>query len=385
MRRTFALLFAVMVGFSASNWMLIPILPLYLQELGASAVHVGWVVGSFSVGVLVVRPITGRVMDRRGRRLVLVLGSIIAAAMAPLYLIFTSLVVLTFVRIVQGVGLSAHTGAATTIVADISPPERRTEYMGYISVAGIVGVAFAAPLAVELTNRYGYNVVFVTAMVLAAASAVGALALREPAHERYVTERPAYRSAILRRAVVVPSATLFLATFTMGAMLAFLPILLEERRPEDFGWFFVVNALAAVASRILAGRIARTSGDRPLIIGGLLIHAAGLAVLPMIHGFGSMVLAAILLALGFAAFWPALYGVVANATTDRSRGMVLSVFLAAFDLGMAVGGLGSGAIVERIGIPSMLTAMGLVPVAAATFFALTLRTRPETPAWVSTA
>lgn len=384
MWRPFALLFAVMVGFFLSVSMLIPILPLYLQELGASAVHVGWIVGSFSIGVLVVRPVLGRILDTRGRRLVLVLGSVIATLMAPLYIVFTSLFALILVRIVHGIGLSAHTSAATTLVADLAPPERRTEFMGYLSAASIGGMAIAAPLAVELANRYSYQTVFVTATAFAAASVVGAMALREPAHERHEAEPIEYRPAILRRVVVVPSITLFLATFTMGGTLAFLPILLEERRPEDFGWFFVVNAVVALVSRVLAGRIARTSRDRQLIVGGLLIHAAGLAVLPAIHGFGSMVFAAALSALGFAAFWPGLYGLVVNATGDRARGMVLSVFLGAFDLGMAVGGLGSGSIVERIGIPAMLTALALVPVIAVTFFTLSLRGRPKAPAWVST-
>ena len=69
--------------------------------------------------------------------------------------------------------------------------------------------------------------------------------------------------------------------------------------------------------------------------------------------------------LGFGIYQPAVYSFVTNAASERTRGMVLSFFLGAFDLGMSAGGLAAGGLVAIAGIPAMLRIMAIVPVIAA--------------------
>ena len=93
-----------------------------------------------------------------------------------------------------------------------------------------------------------------------------------------------------------------------------------------------------------------------------------MAFVPFIHDTLSMIIPAVLLGVGFSAYQPAVYGIVANAASDRTRGMVLSVFLAAFDTGMSLGGLVSGPIVAAYGIPRLIQGLAAVPLAAAAVF-----------------
>jgi predicted MFS family arabinose efflux permease len=368
-----------MVGFFVSIGLLIPTLPLYVRDLGGSPVDVGLIVGVFSFGVLVVRPVVGRLLDTRGRRVVLILGGALAAAMAPLYLWLTAVALLVAVRVIHGVGLSAFTGGWVTLATDLSPPERRTEFMGYLSAGTTLAFAVGAPVGIEIANRFGYTALFWTVAGTAVASAVLAAALREPKRLSTVAQPAHYRAAISRRQVVVPSATLLLTTLTVGAVFAFLPILLEQRRPGDFSLFFIVHAITSVVVRVVIARVARTVGDRPMVWSGLLIHALGIASLPLIQGRASMVGAAVLFGMGFAILWPALYGLVANDVSEGARGMVLNFFLAAFDLGMGLGGLVSGPIVARAGIPALMNGMAVVPLVAVALFLVGLGWRSETP------
>lgn len=369
-----------MVGFFVSVGLLIPTLPLYVRDLGGSPVDVGLVVGVFSFGVLVVRPVVGRLLDTRGRRMMLILGAALAAVMAPLYLWLTAVALLVAVRIIHGVGLSAFTGGWVTLVTDLSPPERRTEFMGYLSAATTLAFAVGAPVGIEIANRFGYPALFWTVAATAVASAALAAALREPERVSELSQPGHYRAAIARRQVVVPTATLLLATMTVGAVFAFLPILLEQRRPGDFSLFFVVHAITSVVVRVVMARVARTVGDRPMVWGGLVLHGLGIASLPLIQGRASMLGAAVLFGIGFAILWPALYGLVANDVSERARGMVLSFLLAAFDLGMGLGGLVSGPIVARAGIPALMNGMAVVPFVAVALFLVGLGWRAEAPA-----
>lgn len=376
-RKDLALLFAALGTFFLSMSMLLPTLPLYVRDLGGSPVDVGLVVGIFSVGVLAVRPFVGRAVDTRGRRPVLLVGSLVVTAMAPLYIALTALAMLMAVRVVHGAGLSAFTSASTTLVTDLSPPERRTEYLGYLSISSILAFAVGPLLGIEIAGRLGYPALFLAVGFCSLLSAgCGSLLSRHP--RPAADEEPIdYRGAILRRSVLVPTASLLLVTLAHGGVFAFLPILLEQRLPSNFGVFFLAYAGASLALRAAAGWISRHWGDGPMVWGGLVAYAAGLALLPAISGLGSMIAAAMLFGLGFGAYQPAVYGLVANAASDRTRGMVFSVFLGAFDLGIALGGLVSGLVVARFGIPALLLGLAAIPLVAAALFVALLGWRPD--------
>lgn len=371
------LLFGALGTFFLSMSMLLPTLPLYIRDLGGSPVEVGLVVGIFSVGVLAVRPIVGRAVDTRGRRPVLLLGSLIVAAMAPLYMGLKAFALLMAVRVVHGAGLSAFTSASTTLVTDLSPPEQRTEFLGYLSTSSILAFAVGPLLGIEIASRLGFNALFAAIGLFALLSAGCGALLSRPPLRRGDEGRLDYRAAIVRRAVLIPTSTLLLVTLAHGGVFTFLPILLEERLPFNFGLFFLAYAGASLLVRLIAGRLSRLWGDGPMVWGGLVVYSAGMTLLPHIVGMGTMLLAAILFGLGFGAYQPAVYGLVANAASDRTRGMVFSVFLGAFDLGIATGGLVSGAVVARIGIPALFYGLAAVPLAAAALFIGILGWRPD--------
>lgn len=384
-RRDFVLLFASLGAFFLSISMLVPTFPLYVRDLGGDPVEVGLVVGIFSAGVLAVRPWVGRAVDRRGRRPLLMLGAVTAALMTPLYAVFSTLLALCLVRIVHGAGLSAYTSASTTLVTDLSPPDRRTEYLGYLSTGSILAFAFGPPIGIAIAERLGWTWLFVAAGACAAASlGFGSLLPRAPRADH--GDAPVdYRAALLRREVLIPTATLLLVTLAHGGVFTFLPIRLEETLTFNLGFFFLAYSAASLVVRLVAGRISRALGDGPMVWGGLAIYAVGVALLPLITGVGSMLLGATALGLGFGLYQPAVYGLVANAASDATRGMVFSAFLAAFDLGIALGGLASGMVVAAIGIPGLLFALAVVPLAAATLFVSSLGWRPGSGAPVLAA
>ena len=374
-RREVALLFGALGAFFLSISMLVPTVPLYIVELGGSPVEVGLVAGGFSLGVLAARPFVGRAVDTRGRRPLLIAGSLIAAAAAPLYAL-PVIGLLVIVRLLHGAGLSAFTTASTTLAADYAPPGRSTEILGWLSTAGILAFAMGPVVGLEVSRRFGWTALFlVVGLCSLAAAACGAL-LPRPDREGRVTGAIDYRAAILRREVLVPTGVNLLTVAAHGAAFTFLPLLLEARLEFNFGFFFLVYSGASVVVRIFAGRISRSVGDGPMVWGGLAVYAAGLACLPFVQGGGTMSIAASLMGIGFGAYQPAVYGLVANAATERTRGAVFSVLLGAFDVGMAAGGLLGGPIVSGFGIPVLLGGLTVVPLAAAAIFVAALGWRP---------
>jgi predicted MFS family arabinose efflux permease len=374
-------LFGATGAFFLSISMLLPTLPLYVRDLGGSPIEVGIIIGAFSVGVLLARPFAGRAVDRGGRRKVLLLGALVAAAVAPFYLI-TAFAALVAVRVVHGAGLSAFTSASTVLVADLAPAGRRTEFLGWLSTSGIVAFAIGPVIGIEVAQRWGWIALFVLVSICGLAAVVCATGLSRPATLHGSERRVDYRAAILRREVVVPTVTMLLVISAHGGVFTFLPLMLEERLSFNFGLYFLVYSSASLCVRIVAGWLSRRIGDGPMIWGGLGLYAAGIFLMPLVQDSATMVISAVLFGLGFGMYQPAIYSMVADAASDRARGMVLSVLLGAFDLGMGIGGLVAGPTVAAFGVPAFLAWLAVVPVIAAMAFVglLGWRPRPSTEA-----
>src|SRR5213593_4979943 len=112
--------FVDMVGFA----MVIPLIPFYATQMGATGFVVGVLISAFSVAQLLVAPLWGRFSDRYGRRPAILAGLLVTAAAYALFAFAGSLAALLFSRVIQGVG-GGTIGVVQAYVADASAPEQR--------------------------------------------------------------------------------------------------------------------------------------------------------------------------------------------------------------------------------------------------------------------
>ena len=141
----FVTAFVDMVGLT----MVIPLLPYYATDFGASATMVGLLISAFSVAQLLVAPSWGRLSDRYGRRPAILAGLLLTGVSYALFAFAGSIVALLVSRLIQGAG-GGTIGVVQAYVADASPPERRTKSLGSLSVvtslAAVAGPAFGSAM-----------------------------------------------------------------------------------------------------------------------------------------------------------------------------------------------------------------------------------------------
>src|SRR3954471_17872607 len=135
----FVTAFVDMVGLT----MIVPLLPFYATELGASATVVGLLVSAFSVAQLAVAPVWGRFSDRYGRRPAILAGLLLTSCAYVIFGFAGSVPVLLLSRLVQGFG-GGTIGVVQAYVADASSPEERTKSLGWLSAVTSLG-AVAGP------------------------------------------------------------------------------------------------------------------------------------------------------------------------------------------------------------------------------------------------
>jgi MFS family permease len=129
-RNYMLILFAAGLLFWSSIGASLSTLPLYIEDLGGSKREVGIVMGSFAVGLLIFRPQLGELADRRSRKIVLIIGALVAAIAPFGYLVFTSIPGLIALRAFHGISIAAFTTAYAALVSDIAPAENRGEVLG---------------------------------------------------------------------------------------------------------------------------------------------------------------------------------------------------------------------------------------------------------------
>jgi MFS family permease len=365
-----------------SFYLLMPILPQYVEYLGGTPGQIGLVMGTFSLAAVLVRPHLGRLADRRGRKRFMLCGVGFFALLFPLYGLLRDLDLIYLLRVVHGIAHASFLAASAAYIADLAPAARRGEVIGVYGTASVVAMAlFPAGGIAIIKYTQSFTILFACSAATAAAAFLAVTMAGEIAAPDG-GKRPVGLLAVgRRRSVLVPSIALAAGATSYGAVLAFLPVYAPQRGLADFGIFFTVYAAATLASRIFAGKLSDRWGRRRVILPFMLLLAAGVFALPLMDSLFLLVLIGIAFGFGFGAFMPTLNALVVDKTPPPERGAALGFFTSFMDVGIASGSVLLGFVGEAQGFATMFALAGFVIVAGITVFAIyTEKDNPNTEA-----
>jgi MFS family permease len=344
--------------FSSQNGFVL--LPLYVKQLGGNEVEIGLVMGIYSAVGIVCQPLLGPWVDALGRRPFMLVGIACVLASTGLAAVAHTVPVLVVVRVLQGLGFSAFFVANFSYVLDLIEPARRGMALGVYGVSGFASTALA-PLAGEwLIRRWGFNALFAVSglVVVVAGGFVWRLREAQRSEVRYVRGIQWAREGIadvFRRHMAVA----FFFGLGTGTLSAFLPTFAEELGVRTVGLFYTGYATAAIAVRVVGGRLIDTAGRRAVIVPSMFVLAAAAAVLAATgyaaaHRLGvpalPVVIATGILCGGAHGFlYPALAALVADEAPRARRGAVIGIFSAIFLCGQAAGAFAFGGLAHALG------------------------------------
>jgi MFS family permease len=347
-------------AFFVSFFLLLAALPLHARALGISDRAIGGVLGAFAFAAMLVRPWAGWAADRHGRRPLMLAGALVFAVASLAYNLTVGALGLLAVRLLHGCGMGLYPTAASAVVADLAPPDRRGAVMGNFGAAANLAMAFGPLAGLAVIDRAGFPVLF----GLAAAVALIALLLtqRLPETARSRERIPFTPGALLSAGALFPSAIVFLMMLGYGALVTFLPIHASQQG-VNAGLFFLVFALVIAAVRTSAGRLSDRVGRGAVAAGGLLLAAAALGVLALANSAASLVAAGALYGAGFGAATTALLTWCVDVVDAASRGRAMGTYYTALELGIGLGALGAGFGVDAVGFAATFLAAALAALA----------------------
>ncbi|HLT36394.1 MAG TPA: MFS transporter [Enhygromyxa sp.] len=352
-------------------------LPGWLEGRGAGEVLIGVLIAMMSVAAISTRPFVGRMMDTRGRRLVVIVGGIVHSVAPLLYLAADALpsdswLAIGGVRLVHGVAQAALFSVLFTIAADIVPASRRAEGIALFGISGLIPMAVGGLLGDLVIVDGDYRNLFWITSACATLGLLCSLALPE-------TRRggPARGFFAAARAVELRPLWFIGTAFAVGlaAYFVFLKTyLLEAPQLGTMSLFFGTYAIAAVVLRALFSWVPERYGLVRVLIPSLLIGAGGLGVLAIASGPPHLMIAAILCGIGHGFAFPIISALVVTRARPEERGSAIAFFTALFDLGLLLGGPSFGIAVKLAGYPSTFALAGALVGVATVVFVLWDRT-----------
>lgn len=361
-----------------SFYLLVPVLPLFVKALGGQDAQVGLTVGVFTLAAVVVRPLAGGLLDRYGRRPFLLTGLAVFALSMYLYDWVGGVGTLLMVRLLHGVSWAFATTAASAVVADIIPPSRRGEGMGWYGMAMTLSMAVGPVLAVATLEDHSFRGVFLLAVGLSLASL---LAVSLP-HLPFQRSGKRQRIEIYDPATVPVAVAVAFIAIAYGAVMTFLP-LFAVTIDVNPGLYFLVYALALSLARPLAGTLSDRFGEARVIIPASVLTITALAVLSAANGLGAVMAAAVLYGIGYGSAQPALQAAILRLVPRERFGIANASFFTAFDLGIAVGstllGWVAGWLGYRAVFAAALVAVGISLAVFVAFVGPILRGKDITP------
>ncbi|HSN99511.1 MAG TPA: MFS transporter [Candidatus Nanopelagicales bacterium] len=367
--RPFVLAFVAQL-FHSLSYNLYLHLPGFLKELGAGELEIGVLFGVTAATAILARPLLGRIMDRRGRRPVILGGGVLAVISCALYLTVTDLGPWTYVvRILQGLAEAMLFASLFALAADILPPARRIEGIGLFGVAGMLPIALGGLIGDALLAGGDYRPMFAISAALAGAALLSSLPLREPAVAADREPARGFGAALGERDLLPLWFIGLIFAVAIAAPFAFLKTFVLATGEGTVGGFFALYAGVAVALRVGLGGLPERVGPKRVLFPAFGLLAAGLGLLA-VGGAREVLIAGVLCGAGHGYGFPILLGLVVSRSRPSERGAALSIFTALFDGGMLVGGPLLGALIRTVGYEAMFASAAAILAVGTSAFAL---------------
>jgi predicted MFS family arabinose efflux permease len=331
----------------AATYMLMALLPIHLVRLGGTKMQVGMLFSVSTLISMVLRPVVGGWIDRFGVRRVILPGVLtLAATSLAFHLAATPAAV---VALMAGLGVSNGliSTSASVLAAQATAPERRGEALSVYYVATSLGFAVGAPTGFVLLDVGGMRLNFLVVTGAAAVMSGLALSLRAPPRSEGLAAAPGFR--LWSRPALPVAGALILTIMGHSSVYGFLPLYaIANGAGRHVGWFFTLFSVWIIACRLVLRRISDRLGRTRVLIPAMGATAAAYLVLTQPPTAASLAVAAVLLATGGSVLYPTLLALVVDRAPARERGLAVGTLSGAFDLGVVVGSLLLGLVVERI-------------------------------------
>lgn len=362
-----------LIGFG----IILPLMPFYATEFGATPLMIGLLYSIYSVAQLVFSPIWGSWSDKIGRRPIMLLSTFGAAIAYIIYGFAGSFVVLFLSRLLAGI-MGGNISAAQAYIADVTPVKDRARGMGLIGAAFGIGfvlgpvlaTALIHPIIPEWLTSAGYDKLatiaiehqyalpaFFAAFLSMVSFGMVWFRLEEtvvPGAEVSTGAKDgvftiAYWKSLAETAksskagmtLILLMGSMFVLSFGQSSLYSAFPLYCEAILDMNAGQvgiqFFWLGIISAIVQGLLIRPLTKVFREETLFLTGNILMAAGLFMLGTASTTGMLTVYLAIMAVGHSLNLPTITSLISQQADPRRMGATIGATQGLSGLGRAIG------------------------------------------------
>lgn len=338
-------------------WLLMPILPFYLQEVfHADKVSIGAILSCYTIAALCIRPFSGYLLDTFSRKPLYLLAYSILTCMFGGYLLAGTLTLFIIIRIIHGIAFGMVTVGGNTIVIDVMPSSRRGEGLGYFGLSNNIAMSIGPMAGLFLHEaQMPYSIIFSCSLSTCIIGLICVFLLKPP-YKPSVKREPISLDRFILLKGIPAGISLLLLSIPYGMTTNYVAMYAKQIGiTASTGFFFTLMAIGMAISRMFSGKIVDKGKITQVIQTGMYLVCFcyfGLSLCGWVIEWNYTITTlffftvALLSGIGFGIMFPAYNTLFVNLAPNSQRGTATSTYLTSWDIGIGIGMVIGGYIAE---------------------------------------
>jgi DHA1 family multidrug resistance protein-like MFS transporter len=356
--KIFSILFFAMFSSMLGQGIVVPLLPVYAHELGATGLHIGFIFGAFSISRTIALPYFGRLSDIKGRRPLIIWGLFAYFVASIAFMLSTTVNQLILIRFLQGISAAMILPVAQAYAGEITPRGKEGWMMGTLNISLYGGLGAGPVLGGVIKDAFGLQASFFSMGLLCLSGFILCVLLLPSTEEEHTFVRDKasanYRILLRNKAMAGLFSFRFTYTLCIGSVWAFLPLLADSKFGLSSLAVGILISLSVLASALLMapmGFLADRTHKSPFITAGGLITLLALLMFAFARDKWMLYAASVIIGIGGGISIPSVMAMtVVLGRNQKSMGSIMSIMVMAHSLGMIFGPIIAGLMMDIIDI-----------------------------------
>lgn len=336
-----------------------------MKTFAASPSEAGLASSIFIIGSLVARLFAGSLIERVGRRKMLIMGTFLSLAMTLLYFVVNNMWFLYIIRFFHGTAYGIAATATGTIVANIIPKHRQGEGIGYYMLSMTLATAIGPFLGIFFIKHGSFRVIFIACTISAILSIANAFILSTSeiklTNEQIEAMKEFKWGNFFESKAIPISIVCGIIYFGYSSILCFLSSYSKEINLVDAAsFFFVVYAVVILVSRTFTGRLYDSKGENIIMYPAIFLFMVGMILLSQAHHGITLLFAGAFLGYGVGVIQSCGQAIAVKLTPPYRFGLAVSTFFIFADIGVGIGPFVLGLFIPFTGYRGVFMAMAIL-------------------------
>jgi ABC-type transport system substrate-binding protein/nitrate/nitrite transporter NarK len=314
----FILIFIIAFLNYNSSQMLSLTLPKFANEMGASAQAVGLLAGIFAMCALIMRPISGQIVDNENRLVLLrIVLSVMLVSVFGLTLSNQYWMLLVF-RGLNGLGWGVGSTLCMTIATDCFSTKTMATGIGIYGLGQTMAQTLAPMFALPISLKYGYNTLYYINVALLIICLILTLFMKLDSTPPKMKSYSINIKNMIYFPAISPAILTMCNAIAKSSVTAFLVIFAGTMDVKNIGLYFTIQAATIFVFRPLVSNMADRLGTLKVLIPCEIINVIALIIISISRSLPMFLFAAVLMGISIAGEQPILMAECVK-TADRSK------------------------------------------------------------------